>query len=101
MADLKDQKIAPFRIRPALIPYGSKYHLEEGQKYLIFNFFYKKEANFISLIGNNEGNLLVPDDGTLVVNQIKEFKEDVFFTTPLANLKFRSNFTNRGLKESP
>src|SRR5438874_12776397 len=98
---MSDKNIVSFRLIIPLIGQKPDFYTEGSVKYLLFQPLRKN--SYLIIIGNQAPILIVPDNNPQLIKQIRNRKNDDFFSTPLSNLKFKPNFINiaEGLSKNP
>ncbi|RHZ35210.1 hypothetical protein [endosymbiont GvMRE of Glomus versiforme] len=97
---MNTEKIVSFRLIKPLLGKQPDFLYQENQKYLLFQPL--REKSILFLVGSQLPVLIVPDDNSSIIRQIKNRKNDDFFSTPLSNLKFKLDFINiaEGISEN-
>ncbi|CAH1756343.1 22151_t:CDS:2 [Entrophospora sp. SA101] len=95
------KNIVSFRLIIPLLGEKPDFYTEGSVKYLLFQPLRKND--YLIIIGNRAPILIVPDNNPQLIKQIRNRKNDDFFSTPLSNLKFKPNFINiaEGLSKNP
>jgi len=102
------KKLAPFKLTIPLIR-ENDFCMEGNQKYLCFSCLLSPPnpnslpENHLFTFGPKQGILMILDDNSVLVNQIKSRSENSLFTTPITNLKFKPNFIDllEGTEKQP
>ncbi|CAG8666887.1 3188_t:CDS:1 [Ambispora leptoticha] len=103
-----NDKIISFRLLPPITL--SENYIEGGEKYLLFYLLTEtdnaqrkgeKTEEHVFLLGRSFPYLIIPDDNSPIVSQIKNRKEKEYFTISLTNLQFKPNFLDGNEGKGP